>query len=187
MNRRIETMALAGFITALAVMPAWAADPAPPPPILSTKDLWGDLPPPPPETIIVPEAGATPASKLEYVALSPIYFESGKATLTHEGQQALDAAVTYIRKHKTIKRLLIEGNADSRGSVRYNDRLSDRRAEIVRSYLTVNGIDPNIMAPIGKGEHVPADQNWSRDGQRRNRQVAIIAVQRNESVTAQQD
>lgn len=171
MVRQLGTMALAGYLTALA-MTASAADP-----LLSTKDLWGDLPPPPPEAIIVPETGATPASKLEYVALSPIYFESGKALLTHEGQQALDAAVDYIRKHKTIKRLLIEGSADSRGAARSNDRLSDRRAEIVRSYLTANGINPNIMTPIGKGEHVPVDQNWTRDGQRRNRQVAIIAVQ----------
>lgn len=166
-------MALAGYLVALAFT-ANAADP-----VLSTKDLWGDLPPPPPEAMTVPEAGSTPASKLEYVTLSPIYFESGRAVLTHEGQQALDAATAYIRKHKTITRLLIEGNTDARGSVRYNDRLSDRRAEIVRAYLTANGIDPNIMAPIGKGEHAPVDENWARDGQRRNRQVAIIVVQWN--------
>lgn len=180
MVRRWGTLALAGFLATLT-MTVKAADP-----VLSTKDLWGDLPPPPPDTLVIPEAG-TATSRLEYVALSPIYFETGKATLTHEGQQALDAAVAYVRKHKTITRLLIEGSTDSRGSVRYNDRLSDRRAEIVRAYLVVNGIDPNLMAPMGKGEHAPVDQNWTRDGQRRNRQVAIIAVQWNDAVAASQD
>jgi outer membrane protein OmpA-like peptidoglycan-associated protein len=159
-------MALAGYLTASA------ADP-----VLSNTGLWSEPPPAPPETITIPESGDSLSGILEYVTLSPIYFETGKATLTHEGQQALDAAVIYIGKHKSIKRLLIEGNADYRGSIRYNDRLSDRRAEIVRSYLTANGIDPNIMAPIGKGEHIPVDENWTRDGQRRNRYVAIIAVQ----------
>lgn len=171
MFKHLGTMALAIYLTALATT-ASAADP-----VLSTKDLWSEPPPTPSETITVPDSGGTLAGTLEYVTLSPIYFETGKAKLTHEGQQALDAAVAYITKHKSIKRLLIEGNADYRGSIRYNDRLSDRRAEIVRAYLTANGIDPNIMVPIGKGEHVPVDENWTRDGQRRNRYVAIIAVQ----------
>lgn len=141
--------------------------------------LWSGAADLPPESIKIqshsPEEGS-----FRFVPMPPVHFDSDKATLTHEGQLALDAAVEYIKQHSDIKRLLIEGHTDWVGSAKYNDRLSDRRSEIVRNYLTIKGVDPLIMNILGKSEHAPVDENWTREGRSRNRQVSIYAIRWNQ-------
>jgi len=142
----------------------------------ATPGLWDGKAAPPPDSLRVPEMANVEHGPFEYVPLGPVYFDSGKATITREGQQSLDAAVDYLLNHHDIKRILVEGHTDDVGSKTYNDTLSDRRADIVRNYLTVKGVDPNLINLIGKGEHAPVDQNWTRDGRRRNRHVTIYVV-----------
>ena len=143
--------------------------------IATTPGLWDGTAATPPETLDVPGAELQDGS-FEYVSLSPVYFDSNKATLTREGQRALDAASEYLLKYNNIKRILIDGHTDNRGSVNYNNQLSERRAKIVRNYLTVKGIDPSLINLSSMGEHKPVDQNWSHDGRRRNRHVSIYAL-----------
>lgn len=142
----------------------------------TTPGLWDGTAATPQESLLVP-ANDLQDGSFEYVSLSPVYFETNKATLTHAGQQALDAASEYLLKHNNIKRILVDGHTDSKGSINYNDKLSDRRAQIVRNYLTVKGVDPMLINLAGMGEHQPVDQNWTRDGRQRNRHVSIYALQ----------
>lgn len=143
--------------------------------VATTPGLWDGAPASPQQSLQVPDNQLLEGS-FEYVSLTPIYFDSDKATLTRKGQQALDAASEYLHKHSNIRRILIDGHADKKGSINYNDKLSDRRAKIVRNYLTIKGIDPNLINLAGMGEHKPVDQNWTRDGRQRNRHVSIYAV-----------
>ena len=143
--------------------------------IAATPGLWDGVAATPPEPLRIPNNELQDGS-FEYVPLSPVYFEINKATLTREGQLALDAASEYLLKYDNIRRILIDGHTDERGSISYNDKLSDRRATIVRNYLTVKGIDPILINLEGMGEHRPVDQNWTRDGRRRNRHVSIYAL-----------
>ncbi len=136
--------------------------------------LW-DTAPIPPSSLKADQHPSLSAS-LRYVPLHPVYFEPDKAILNREGQRALDAAVEYLSSQNDITRIIVEGSTDSVGRKSYNNGLSDRRAEIVRSYLTIKGIDPNLIALIGYGEYRPVDENWTREGRLRNRQVAIYAV-----------
>ena len=137
--------------------------------------LWGAPETASPESLHAPEQ-ADEKRALDDVSRNPIYFRHDKATLTHEGQLSLDAALAYFRKHSNIKRILVEGHTDYTGPKKYNESLSDKRTDIVRNYLTVNGIDPDLIATIGKGEQQPVDQNWTREGRIRNRHVGIYAV-----------
>lgn len=141
----------------------------------ASPGLWDGVAEMPAESLRVPEKDVN-AGTFEYVPLSPVYFESDRAIISHEGQRSLDAAVDYLLKHANIKRILVEGHTDEIGSIGYNDKLSDRRANIVRNYLTINGIDPELINMMGKGEYHPVDQNWTREGRRRNRHVSIYAV-----------
>ena len=138
--------------------------------------LWGEPAEPPPNSLKVPDS-LTQKGGFEYVPLSPIFFDYNQAPLTVEGQQSLDAAVEYLLNQNNIKRILIEGNADQDGAKNYNYKLSDKRTEIVRNYLILKGIKPNMMATIGRGEQTPVDQHWTRDGRRRNRHTMIYVVQ----------
>lgn len=136
--------------------------------------LWSDNPATP-DTLVVPKQDMDKAS-FQYVTLSPVKFNSGQASLTFDGQRALEAAAKYLSEHGNIQRILIEGNTDYVGSRSYNDSLSDRRIKAVRNYLTLKGINADLIASQGRGEHTPVDQNWTREGRARNRNVAIHAV-----------
>jgi len=141
----------------------------------ATPGLWDGVAAMPPQSIQLQDE-ALEQSTFEYISLSPVYFDSNRATLTHAGQQALDAASDYLQKHDSIKRILIEGHTDAKGGIAFNDNLSDRRALVVRNYLTIKGVDPELINMIGMGEHQPVDQNWTREGRQRNRHVSIYAV-----------
>ena len=143
--------------------------------IAETPGLWDGSAASPQQSLHVPNSQLQDGS-FEYVSLSPIYFDFNKATLTRAGQQSLDAASEYLHKHANIRRILVDGHTDEKGSISYNDNLSDRRAKIVRNYLIVKGINPNLVNLAGMGEHKPVDQNWTRDGRQRNRHVSIYAV-----------
>jgi outer membrane protein OmpA-like peptidoglycan-associated protein len=64
----------------------------------------------------------------------------------------LENIVDVLRKHPTMV-IKIESHTDSRGSDRYNMKLSDRRAKSTRDYLLSRGIAPSrIESAIGYGE-----------------------------------
>jgi OOP family OmpA-OmpF porin len=57
----------------------------------------------------------------------------------------------------------IEGHTDSIGSEGYNQRLSERRAAAVQQYLEAQGIAPERLETVGKGESEPVAPN-TQDG-----------------------
>ncbi len=165
MNHKIIKLFIASATMALASHSASA----------TTPSLWDGVAASPQQSLQVPD-NQLQSGSFEYVSLSPVYFDSDKATLTREGQQALDAASEYLQKHTNIRRILVDGHTDKVGSIYHNDKLSDRRAKIVHNYLIIKGIDPSLINLAGMGEHKPVDQNWTRDGRQRNRHVSIYAV-----------
>ena len=84
-------------------------------------------------------------------------FEFNKATLTPEAKKKLDDEV--IAKLKDIGQLRyinVGGHADRMGSVQYNQRLSEKRAEAVRAYLISRGADASKVETLGFGKTLPA-------------------------------
>ncbi len=114
----------------------------------------------------------------QYISMAPIFFDHNTHHLNDDSRLALNAAVEYISKNQSlIKRILIEGYTDYTASLDYNDKLSEQRSDIVRSYLTVHGINPRLVKITANGERAPTDIHWTPLGQQRNRQVAIHAIQ----------
>jgi OOP family OmpA-OmpF porin len=68
------------------------------------------------------------------------------------------------------------GHADSIGSDEYNQRLSVRRAESVKAYLTSKGLEPNRVYTEGKGEKQPVASNKTADGRAKNRRTEIEVI-----------
>ncbi|MGH8694188.1 MAG: OmpA family protein [Burkholderiales bacterium] len=69
--------------------------------------------------------------------------------------------------------VLVTGHTDSIGPARYNDRLSQRRAVAVKSYLVDEGLDANLISTAGKGPTEPVAPNDTVDGRRQNRRAEI--------------
>jgi outer membrane protein OmpA-like peptidoglycan-associated protein len=73
--------------------------------------------------------------------------------------------------------LRIEGHTDSTGSDEHNQRLSERRADAVKSFLAAQEIDMNRMVSVGYGEYRPVADNSSADGRQKNRRVEIVIAE----------
>lgn len=80
--------------------------------------------------------------------------------------------------------LTIEGHADTRGTRRYNQTLSERRAEAVKAALKAYGLDLPIAA-IGFGETRPLVKGARGKAHKKNRRVEIRVEEQYEQVTTQ--
>jgi outer membrane protein OmpA-like peptidoglycan-associated protein/tetratricopeptide (TPR) repeat protein len=86
------------------------------------------------------------------IVLNPIFFDFDKANIRTDAQYELENIVDVMRNNPTMI-IKIESHTDSRGSDRYNMKLSDRRAKATQEYILTRGIDPNrIESAIGYGE-----------------------------------
>lgn len=129
------------------------------------------------------EVRAKPAPKVEQtpkpepVAPKPvehgtiaIRFAFDSATLTHESESSLDEKMEDLR---VAGEIVIVGHTDSRGPDTYNQVLSMRRGEAVRSYLQSKGVPAASMHVKGEGEHHPVATNKTNAGRAQNRRVVI--------------
>ncbi|HXE67113.1 MAG TPA: OmpA family protein, partial [Rhodanobacteraceae bacterium] len=89
----------------------------------------------------------------------------------------LNQAVDTLNRYPQVT-IEIDGYTDSVGTDKYNQGLSERRANIVDSYLTSHGIDASrITAVKGFGEADPVDTNKTAAGRQRNRRVEFKVQQ----------
>src|SRR5689334_313249 len=85
----------------------------------------------------------------------------------------LDQAIDALKRYPEIK-VELDGHTDSIGTDAYNQKLSERRAQIVYDYLTSHGVDPSrITAVKGFGETQPIDTNATKEGRARNRRTEM--------------
>ena len=87
------------------------------------------------------------------IVINPIFFDFDKWNIRTDAQYELEKIIDVMRAHPTMV-IKIESHTDSRGSDRYNEKLSDRRAKSTREYIISRGIEANrIESAIGYGEY----------------------------------
>jgi len=104
-------------------------------------------------------------------------FDFNKSSLLPAGRDALDTFVTSIRGISP-EAILAVGHADRFGSDSYNQRLSEQRAESVRTYLLSKGIDPNRIKIEGRGETQPATQAGECPGAKNAKTISCLQPDR---------
>lgn len=67
----------------------------------------------------------------------------------------------------------IIGHTDSTASDVYNQKLSEKRAEKVKSMLVENGVDASRLSSAGKGESQPVASNKTKSGRAENRRIEV--------------
>ena len=65
----------------------------------------------------------------------------------------------------------LSGHTDNVGSNASNEKLSQKRAEAVRSYLVSRGVDGLRITAIGYGSQRPVDENATKEGRANNRRT----------------
>ena len=105
--------------------------------------------PPPPKVVAPPK----PESQ-RFTLSADALFDFDKATLKPEGRKKLDELADSLRGTR-YESIVATGYTDRAGSVSYNQRLSQRRAEAVKQYLMGKGLDVGKITALGKGKSDP--------------------------------
>ncbi|MCX8072241.1 MAG: OmpA family protein [Candidatus Binatia bacterium] len=144
------------------------AEAEPPPPLAP--------PPPAPTPAAAQPAPPLPPPSKRKVVLRSVYFEFDQARIQPESRVVLDEAYGILRDEPEI-RVRAEGHTDSVGSEDYNLRLSQRRAEAVRTYLIGKGIAPQRIEAVSFGESRPVASNDTPEGRAQNRRVELHVIE----------
>lgn len=134
-------------------------------------------PPPPPIPAIdtvppLPVVVAAPPVPKRTDTLGQALFAFNSVIINPESKTSLNNVVTRL-KQNTSYRIQVEGHTDNKGSEKYNQRLSERRALAVKKFLVKNGIPKSIIESRGFGELNPMADNSTEEGQALNRRVEV--------------
>lgn len=94
------------------------------------------------------------ASVTKPVIIENIFYDFDKATLRPESEEALDELIAILNDNPNIT-IELAAHTDFRGADKYNENLSQRRAQSVVDYLIEHGIDAERVTAMGYGESRP--------------------------------
>ena len=104
-------------------------------------------------------------------AVATIEFDFDSSELRDSEHGDVRRIAEFMREHPEAD-AMIEGHTDSMGTDRYNQRLSERRAQAVLDRLVdVEGIAASRITAIGHGESQPIAGNDTEEARQRNRRV----------------
>ena len=103
-------------------------------------------------------------------------FDFDKYEVKSEALPLLDHIAKIMNDNPKMK-VQIEGHTDSKGSVEYNQGLSERRANAIKSSLVKrNMVDAKRLNAVGFGEGKPIAANDTEAGRAKNRRVDLKPI-----------
>jgi outer membrane protein OmpA-like peptidoglycan-associated protein len=107
------------------------------------------------------------------LSMSDILFDINKATLTSELKTNLAkiAGILFVYKQAHV---IVEGHTDNTGSADYNQKLSEKRAQNVMSFLIEQGVLEERLTSVGYGLTKPVADNSTEEGRQKNRRVDLV-------------
>jgi outer membrane protein OmpA-like peptidoglycan-associated protein len=123
-----------------------------------------------------PESAVPAAVGRIKIEAATVDFETGDADVKRKlNPSGLNAIKDFIKKNPNAK-FSIEGHADSDGSEEFNQKLSEERANTVKSALIAAGVKAENLVIVGYGENKPVDTNETEEGKAKNRRTEVICI-----------
>ena len=107
------------------------------------------------------------------VNMSDVLFDTAKYSLRPLAREKLAKVAGIVSGYPGL-RLDVEGHTDSVGGDDYNQRLSERRGDAVRDYLTQQGMATTSVTAKGFGKTQPVASNDTAQGRQQNRRVELV-------------
>jgi outer membrane protein OmpA-like peptidoglycan-associated protein len=107
------------------------------------------------------------------VNMSDVLFDTAQYTLKPGAREKLAKVSGIILAHPGLK-IEVEGHTDSIGGDEYNMKLSENRADAVRSYLIEQGVSSDAVTARGFGKTMPVADNGTATGRQMNRRVELV-------------
>jgi len=152
-----------------ATAPAAAPAPAPKPSAAESK----------PVTTVqaAPKTGATGFAALKdpnnILSKRAVYFDYDKFDVKDEFKPLIEAHAKFLRDNSSAK-MLIQGNADERGSREYNVGLGQRRSDAVKKMLTLLGARESQIESVSLGEEKPSCSDHTESCWAKNRRDDML-------------
>jgi outer membrane protein OmpA-like peptidoglycan-associated protein len=116
---------------------------------------------------------ATPTPRGLVMTLGDVLFDTGRAELKSGAGRKMDQLGQFLVEH-TDRRVQIDGFTDSVGTDSYNEDLSQRRADSVKTALINRGVQPSRIGTEGYGKAYPVANNNDSGGRQLNRRVEVV-------------
>ena len=145
------------------------------------------MPPPPAPTAVevpaappAPEVAAAPVAPVVPIVAAPascdlnwIFFDFDKDNIRADADKELAEMAKILKEHKDYVGVL-KAHTDAKGSVAYNDALSNRRAANAKAVLVKMGIEGDRLKTTASGKADPFAKNTEGDeGRHYNRRVEL--------------
>ncbi|MCB1907271.1 MAG: peptidoglycan-associated lipoprotein Pal [Rhodocyclaceae bacterium] len=102
-----------------------------------------------------------------------VYFDFDSFVLRQEFQPLVELHARFLLANASV-RMLIQGNADERGSREYNLALGQKRADALRRGLTLLGVPEDQIESVSLGEEKPRCIDSSEDCWAENRRADML-------------
>lgn len=100
-------------------------------------------------------------------------FNFDKTTITDaDGIEKVDNFANFLKDSPAYKAGIV-GHTDSIGKASYNQKLSERRANVVKDMLVERGVDASRLTTSGKGASEPVATNKTKEGRAENRRIEV--------------
>ena len=104
-----------------------------------------------------------------------VEFDTAKSTIRKSSQEEIGNLAAVMKKYTDLK-ILIEGHTDNVGGAKYNEKLSQQRADAIKKNLVEKyGIDASRLNTKGYGLTKPVASNATKEGRQKNRRVEAAA------------
>jgi peptidoglycan-associated lipoprotein len=160
-------------ITAVLALPAWAGE--------KNTGIPSEAPPASAAAGVVKPPVAVPTDDFVPTAeLVSVHFDTASSVIRPGEAAKLTKNAEWLKANPR-NAVLLEGAADRRGSLAYNQALAKRRANAVKSYLVAQGVEPDRITTMSYGERrlacpTNADPCWS-DSRRVDLLVKVLNKQ----------
>lgn len=115
-------------------------------------------------------AGAGPGSQQDFIVAAGerVFFDTDSYSLREDALPVIAAQAQWLQRNPAV-RVIVEGNADERGTREYNLGLGARRAATVRQHLIERGVPAGRIETISYGKERPIDPGLEEAAHQRNR------------------
>lgn len=108
----------------------------------------------------------------ELLAERKIYFDFDRSEILGEYRTILAAHAEYLIANPSVS-VMIEGNADERGTREYNMALGERRAYSVQQFLMLQGVSRSQLSTVSFGEERPDVEGHDESAWKYNRRAVL--------------
>jgi OmpA-OmpF porin, OOP family len=137
-------------------------------------DVWGTpkfegCPPPTPKKVQI--------TKTKIIILDKVYFATNKSKIKSKSYSLLKDVATVLKDNAWVKKVRIEGHTDDTGKHESNVKLSQARAEAVKTYLIKQGVASERLEAVGHGPDKPLVNDTTKEARAQNRRVEFSIVE----------